>query len=171
LLSFYRLVNLLKIFLRHHPSGSLDLIKDLLVNLILHLLDQLRLNVYLLKLLPPLESHEILLPHVEHGLEAVDRLVLQLLLDHLGDCAHPVVFRAQGNVVVLITLESVVEGVEYVLLDDLGRNRDGSQFVSPPSHHVLLTSQELIQFEGVFRHSLRELRVRIHLVLRRDRGP
>ena len=81
------------------------------------------------------------------------------------------VFRAQGNVVVLITLESVVEGVENVLLDDLGGHRDGSEFVSPPSHHVLLPSQELIQFERVLRHSLRELRMGIHLVLRRDWGP
>ena len=80
------------------------------------------------------------------------------------------VFRAQGNVVVLITLESVVEGVENVLLDDLGGHRDGSELVSSTIHHVLLPSQELIQFEGVLRHSLRELRVGIHLVLRRDWG-
>lgn len=80
------------------------------------------------------------------------------------------VFRAQGNVVVLITLESVVEGVENVLLDDLGGHCDGSEFVSPTIHHVLLPSQEFIQLERVLSHSLRELRVRIHLVLRRDWG-
>ena len=80
-------------------------------------------------------------------------------------------FGAQGNIVVLITLESVVECVEYMLLDDLGGHCDGSEFVSSTIHHVLLPSQELIQFEGVLSHSLRELRVRIHLVLRRDRRP
>jgi hypothetical protein len=64
-------------------------------------------------------------------------------------------FGAQGYVVVLITLESVVEGVEYMLLDNLGRHRDGSELVSSTIHYVLLASHELIQFERVFRHSLR----------------
>ena len=63
-------------------------------------------------------------------------------------------FGAQGYVMVLIALESVVKGVEYMLLDNLGRHRDGSEFITATIHHVLLASLELIQLKRVLRLSL-----------------
>jgi len=70
------LLLLLLALLLHDPASRLDLPEHLLVDLVLHLLDQLRLHVYLLKLLSPLERYQVLLAHVEHRLESVDRLVL-----------------------------------------------------------------------------------------------
>ena len=78
---------------------------------------------------------------------------------------------AQCYVVVLITLESIMECVEYMLLDNLGRHCDGSEFISSTIHYVLLASHELIQFERVLRHCLGQISLAIHFILGRDWGP
>ena len=61
---------------------------------------------------------------------------------------------AQGHIMMLETLESLVEGVEDMLLDDLGGDGYRAELLLPHIHHVLLPCHVLIQLKRVSCHGL-----------------
>ena len=107
---------------RDNASRSLDLIDDLLIHFISHFFDQLRFYIHVLELLATLKRYQFFLSDIEKGLKTIYWFVFKLFLNHLRDCADTTMFRAQSNVMMLVALQSVMESVEDMLLDNLRRH-------------------------------------------------
>jgi len=105
------------------PSSGLDFLNDLLQGFIFHLFKDLGFHVSLLKLLASLEGNKVFLAHIKEGILIVNRFISKLIFNHIGDGLGVLDLGAQGNIVVLVTLELIIERVEYVLLYNLGRHR------------------------------------------------
>jgi hypothetical protein len=115
---------ILVLIFRDNATGCLDLIDDLLIYFISHFLNELRFDVHVLELFTTLKGHEVFLADVEEGLKTIYWLVFKLLLNHLRDSADTSMFGTQSNVMMLVALKSVMEGIENMLLNDLRRHSD-----------------------------------------------
>jgi len=110
-------------FIGDMPSCGLHFLNDLLQGFIFHLFEDLGFHVSLLKLLASLEGHKVFLAHIKEGILIVNRLISKLIFNHVSNGLGVLDLGAQGNIVVLVTLQFIIERVKYVLLYNLRRHR------------------------------------------------
>lgn len=142
-------------------TGSLDFFNNLFVRFVLHFFEYLCFHICFLELLASFERHEVLLADVKEWVLVVNGFVSDLILDHIGNGLSVLDFRAERDIVMLVALEFIVERVEHVLLDYLGRHRQSPEIISALRENVLLPRLELIYSQWLAVYSLLHLLVRI----------
>lgn len=128
-------------------SCGLNFLNNLLQGFIFHLFEDLGFHVSLLKLLASFEGHKVFLAHIKEGILVVNRLISKLIFNHVSNGLGVLDLRTQGNIVVLVTLELIIERVEYVLLYNLGRHRQTPQIISTLGKNISLSRFEFIYFQ------------------------